>query len=89
MKSKDFNRRLGYLIFAIALDAAANALMIHSNLGSAVWTASAVNLAQLLKISNGTTLFAYAILVTITNQFLLKHFDGRIFISNFNFCLAV
>ncbi|WP_125767407.1 YczE/YyaS/YitT family protein [Lapidilactobacillus wuchangensis] len=87
MKSKDFNRRLGYLIFAIALDAAANALMIHSNLGSAVWTASAVNLAQLLKISNGTTLFVYAILVSITNQFLLKHFDGRIFISNLIFAL--
>lgn len=87
MKNRDFKRRLGYLIFAIALDAAANALMIQSNLGSAVWTASAVNSAQLLKISNGTTLFGYAILVTIANQLLLRHFDGHIFISNLIFAL--
>ncbi len=84
---QDFPRRLGYLVFAIVLDAAANALMINSNLGSAVWTASGVNLAQALQVSYGTTLFGYALVVTVANQFLLRHFDGRMLISNLIFSL--
>lgn len=83
--NQDFKKRMGYLIFAIILDAAANSLMIQSNMGSAVWTSSAVNVSTLLHVSNGTTLFVYAILVTIVNQLLLRHFDGHIFISNLIF----
>jgi Predicted membrane protein len=82
-----FKTRLGYLIFAIVLDAFANALMIDSNMGSAVWTASAVNISSLLHSSYGTTLFVYAVLVTITNQLLLGKFDGHIFLSNLLFSL--
>lgn len=89
MKSKtsDLKRRLGYLIFAIILDAAANALMISSNMGSAVWMASGVNISALIHVPYGTTLFVYAVLVTITNQILLGKFDGHIFISNLLFSL--
>lgn len=82
-----FKIRLGYLIFAIVLDAFANALMINSNMGSAVWTASAVNISKLLHSSYGTTLFIYAVIVTIVNQFLLGKFDGHIFVSNLLFSL--
>lgn len=89
MKVEDnsFRKRLGFLIFAIVLDAFANALMIDSNMGSAVWTASAVNISTLLHTSYGTTLFIYAVIVTIVNQLLLGKFDSHIFISNLLFSL--
>lgn len=87
LKDVKFKIRLGYLMFAIVLDAFANALMINSNMGSAVWTASAVNISKLLHSSYGTTLFIYAVIVTIVNQFLLRKFDGHIFISNLLFSL--
>lgn len=87
MGKQNFKSRLGYLIFAIVLDAWANALMINSNMGSAVWTASAVNISKLLNSSYGTTLFVYAVIVTIINQLLLRKFDGHIFLSNLLFSL--
>jgi len=82
-----FKSRLGYLTLAIVLDAFANSLMINSEMGSAVWTASAVNISKLLHSSYGTTLFVYAVIVTIANQFLLGKFDGHIFVSNLIFSL--
>jgi len=82
-----FKSRLVYLTFAIVLDAFANSLMINSEMGSAVWTASAVNISKLLHSSYGTTLFVYAVIVTIANQFLLGKFDGHIFVSNLIFSL--
>ncbi|GAB5057206.1 DUF6198 family protein [Companilactobacillus alimentarius] len=87
MEDNKFKKRLGYLIFAIILDAFANALMIDSNMGSAVWTASAVNISELLHSSYGTTLFIYAVIVTIVNQLLIGKFDSHIFISNLLFSL--
>lgn len=80
-----FKVRLGYLIFAIVLDAFSNAVMIDSNMGSAVWMSSAVNISAFLHSPYGTTLFVYAIIVTIANQILLRKFDGHIFISNLLF----
>jgi len=80
-----FKIRLGYLIFAIVLDAFSNAVMIDSNMGSAVWMSSAVNISSFLHSPYGTTLFVYAVLVTIANQILLRKFDGHIFISNLLF----
>lgn len=85
LRKNDFNRRLGYLAFAIVLIAASNALMIDSNVGSMVWMASAVNITNIIKIDYGTTLFIYAIIVTIANQFLLGKFDGHILLSNLVF----
>lgn len=86
MRAKsDFKERLGYLAFAIILIAAANALMIDSNVGSMVWMASAVNVTNIIKIDYGTTLFIYAVIVTIANQFLLGKFDGHILLSNLVF----
>ena len=87
MEKGRFKTRLGYLILAIVIDAFANSLMINSNMGSAVWTASAVNISNWLHSTYGTTLFVYAVIVTIVNQFLLGKFDGHIFISNLLFSL--
>jgi hypothetical protein len=50
-----FKVRLGYLIFAIVLDAFSNAVMIDSNMGSAVWMSSAVNISSFLHSPYGTT----------------------------------
>ena len=87
LEKTKFKTRLGYLILAIVIDAFANALMINSNMGSAVWTASAVNISKLLHSSYGTTLFVYAVIVTIANQLLLGKFDSHIFLSNLLFSL--
>lgn len=88
MQSKgDFKKRMWYLAFSIIFNAASNALMIDSNVGSAVWMASGVNISNLIKVDYGTTLFIYAILVAITNQILLGKIDGHIFISNILFSL--
>jgi len=87
VEDNSFKKRMGFLIFAIILDAAANALMIDSNVGSAVWMASGVNISLLINVPYGTTLFVYAVLVTVANQILIGNFDGHIFISNLLFSL--
>lgn len=84
-KMKDFKQRLYYLGLSIIINSAGNALAISSNLGSAVWTGSAVNLSKWINIPLGTTLFLYGIIVTISNQLLLGSFDRRRFFSNLLF----
>ncbi|GHP14813.1 membrane protein [Lentilactobacillus fungorum] len=86
-KLKDFNQRFYYLCLSIIINAAGNALAISSNLGSAVWTGSAVNLSKWVNIPLGNTLFIYGILVTISNQLLIGSFDRRRFVSNLLFTL--
>nr|WP_211089322.1 hypothetical protein [Lactobacillus sp. HBUAS51381] len=79
---KDFGQRMRFLGFSIFLNSAANALTISTNLGSAVWTGSSVNLANWIHVPLGTTLFGYGIVVTIMNQLFLGHFDRKRFVSN-------
>lgn len=78
----DFRQRFWFLIFSIFLNSACNALTIATNLGSAVWTGSSVNLSNWINVPLGTTLFMYGIVVTVLNQLMLGHFDRRRFISN-------
>lgn len=81
-KMKDFGQRMRFLGFSIVLNSGANALTISTNLGSAVWTGSSVNLANWIHVPLGTTLFGYGIVITVLNQFFLGHFDRRRFVSN-------
>lgn len=81
-KMQDFGQRMRFLAFSIFLNSAANALTISTNLGSAVWTGSSVNLANWINVPLGTTLFMYGIVVTVLNQLMLGHFDRRRFFSN-------
>ncbi len=81
-KMQDFGQRMRFLVFSIFLNSAANALTISTNLGSAVWTGSSVNLANWIHVPLGTTLFGYGIVVTIMNQLFLGHFDRKRFVSN-------
>lgn len=84
---KDFKQRMEFLVFSILLNAAGNALTISTNLGSAVWTGSSVNLANWIHISLGTTLFIYGIVITLVNQIIIGHFDRRRFFSNLLYTL--
>ncbi|MBU9790308.1 hypothetical protein QUF07_10830 [Lentilactobacillus sp. TOM.63] len=86
-KLQDFHQRFYYLCLSIIINAAGNALAISSNLGSAVWTGSAVNLSKWVNIPLGNTLFIYGIIVTIANQLLIGSFDRRRFVSNLLFTL--
>ncbi|WP_283680053.1 hypothetical protein [Lentilactobacillus sp. Marseille-Q4993] len=86
-KTKDFKQRLYYLCLSLIINSAGNALAISTNLGSAVWTASAVNLSKTTGIALGTTLFVYGVGVTIMNQLLIGYFDRRRFFSNLIFTL--
>lgn len=81
-KMQDFGQRMRFLAFSIVLNSAANALTISTNLGSAVWTGSSVNLANWIHVPLGTTLFGYGIVITLMNQLLLGKFDRRRLISN-------
>ncbi|VDG20028.1 YczE/YyaS/YitT family protein [Lactiplantibacillus mudanjiangensis] len=83
----DFRQRFWFLVFSILLNSAGNALTIATNLGSAVWTGSSVNLANWIHVPLGTTLLLYGIVVTILNQLMLGHFDRRRFISNLLYIL--
>jgi len=83
----DFRQRFGFLVFSILLNATGNALTIATNLGSAVWTGSSVNLSRWIHIPLGTTLLLYGIAVTILNQLMLGHLDRRRLISNLLYIL--
>ncbi|AQW20813.1 hypothetical protein PL11_002225 [Lentilactobacillus curieae] len=86
-KTKDFKQRFYYLCLSLLINSAGNALAISTNLGSAVWTASGVNLSKLTGISLGTTLFLYGVVITLMNQLLLGSFDRRRFFSNLLFTI--
>ncbi|MGI3099908.1 hypothetical protein [Companilactobacillus alimentarius] len=46
-------------------------------MGSGLWTAAAVNLNKWFAINIGLVLFIFGVVNALTNQFLIKHFDGR------------
>lgn len=76
---------LFYLILSIILNSFANGLAVASNLGSAVWTSSAVNLHSILPGSLGTILFVYAIIVQLVNLLIRQHVDVRAVSANLLF----
>jgi uncharacterized membrane protein YczE len=65
----------------LILNAFGNALTISANMGSAVWTASAVNYSHWFNVNVGMILFFIGLLNAITNQILLKYLDWPRFIG--------
>ncbi|WP_057868080.1 hypothetical protein [Companilactobacillus crustorum] len=61
----------------LILNAFGNGLCISANMGSGLWTASAVNLNKWLGWNTGLLLFIIGVINAITNQFLIKRFDGK------------
>ncbi|WP_431188884.1 hypothetical protein [Furfurilactobacillus milii] len=88
MHMKDAKQRFTWLIISIILNSAFNALTISTNMGSAVWTASAVNLTHWLLHTTspavasqglGIVLTGYGVVIAFLDQLLIGRFDwGRL-----------
>lgn len=73
------------LTVSILINAFGNALTVSLNLGSALWTASAVNLAHLFAVNLGNMLLIEGVLVIFANALLLRQFDWHRMLGNFLF----
>lgn len=91
---QDTQQRFLWLVISILLNATFNALTITTNMGSAVWTASAVNLAHWVTHSTnpavasqalGLVLTIYGILVAFLDLLLIGRFDWRRLLRNILF----
>lgn len=79
--------RFMFLVISIIINAISNALTISTNMGSAIWTASATNLSHWLGISLGTILFLEGIAVAIANLAFIGRFDYFRLIRNLLYTL--
>ncbi|GAX04749.1 membrane protein [Secundilactobacillus pentosiphilus] len=73
------------LIVSIIINSLGNALTVSLNLGSALWTASAVNMAHLFQMNLGNVLFLEGIAVILSNAVLLRQFDWHRMLGNLLF----
>ncbi len=73
---------LAFFVFSILLNAFANALTVATNLGSAIWTASAVNLSSYTHIGLGVILFIYGFAVIFINAILIRQLNWRRVVGN-------
>lgn len=85
VQSKDLVKRWGYLALSLLINATGHSLTIATNLGSAVWTASAVNLYHLWPLSLRATLFLCGVLVALANMILVQKISWRRFFGNLLF----
>lgn len=80
-------KMLAYFILSIVINSLGNAITVSLNLGSALWTASSVNLARVTPISLSWWLFISGAVVIVTNAVILRKIQiGRI-IGNLIFML--
>ncbi len=76
-----------FLAISIILNACSNGLTVSTNMGSAIWTASAANLSNWVHWSLGNTLFLEGVAVALTNLLLLRRFDYFRLIRNLLYIL--
>ncbi|WP_390407275.1 YczE/YyaS/YitT family protein [Lacticaseibacillus jixiensis] len=74
---------LGMFAFSLALNGFGNGLTVAMNLGSALWTSSAVNLSHAFGVSLLAVLLVEGVAVVIFNTCVLRHVDWRRIIGNF------
>lgn len=92
---QDYAKRWCYLGLSLLINATGHAFTIATNLGSAVWTASAVNLYHLWPLSLRLTLFLCGVLVALTNAMLIHHLDwiqlagNLLFITPFSYLMQL
>ncbi|MBT9672102.1 hypothetical protein GPK34_08675 [Secundilactobacillus kimchicus] len=75
------------LCISILINSLGNALTVSLNLGSALWTASAVNLGHLFSVSLGNMLLFEGIAVILANALLLRSIDWHRMIGNLIFMI--
>lgn len=85
IQTHDLGKRWGYLGLSLLINATGHSLTIATNLGSAVWTASAVNLYHIWPLSLRTTLFICGVLVAIANMILTRQLSWHRFCGNLLF----
>lgn len=74
-----------YFVVSLTFNCLGNAMTVSLNLGSALWTAAAVNISDDTPLSLSAMLFIFGVLIIITNVILLKKFDVRRIIGNLVF----
>lgn len=74
-----------FLIIGLLFNAVGNGITVATNMGSAPWTASAANLANVTHEPIGAYLWLYGLLAANFTAVLLGHLDVRRFISNLAF----
>lgn len=77
--------RLFFLAFAIFINGLGNALTVSMNLGSALWTASAVNISSFFSWNLGLTLFGTALFAALLTIVLLRQLKLKQVIGNIIF----
>ncbi|WP_334333418.1 hypothetical protein [Companilactobacillus sp. HBUAS59544] len=65
------------LVSGLILNAFGNGLCISADMGSGLWTAAAVNLNKWFAWNTGLILFIFGVINALTNQVLIKKFDGK------------
>lgn len=65
------------LVSGLVLNAFGNGLCISADMGSGLWTAAAVNLNRWFAWNTGLILFVFGVVNALTNQVLIKKFDGK------------
>lgn len=85
LSEHDWLKRFLYLALSLLINAVGHSLTIVMNLGSAVWTASAVNLYHLWPLSLRATLFICGVAVVIMNTLLIRQVIWRRIIGNLLF----
>jgi len=70
------------LIISIIINSLGNALTVSLNLGSALWTASAVNMAHLFHMNLGNILLLEGFAIILSNALILRNFDWRRMLGN-------
>ncbi|MFT8392951.1 MAG: hypothetical protein ABF804_08280 [Liquorilactobacillus ghanensis] len=74
-----------YFIISICLNSLGNAITVSLNLGSALWTAAAVNLSHATSLPLSWLLFAEGFFAIALNILLLKAIDWRRILGNLIF----
>ncbi len=78
-------RQVSYFVISILINALGNALTVTLNLGSALWTASAVNLSHLLPLSLAVIMAAEGVGLVILNAIILGKIEWQRIAGNLLF----
>ncbi|KRN66980.1 sugar specific permease [Pediococcus cellicola] len=85
LENNDWGKRWSFLGLSLLINATGHSITIVMNLGSAVWTASAVNLYHMWPLSLRATLFLCGVVVVLMNALLIQQFNWKRIIGNLLF----
>jgi uncharacterized membrane protein YczE len=86
-KPLQISGRINYFLISIVFNTLGNALTVAINLGSALWTASAVNLMHFAAVPLDVMLFIFGIAVILINILILRKLDWQRVIGNIIFMI--